>query len=100
MKTKYRYLTPLAFAVLLAASPTVSPAQVEVGPGGVTVVPHHDRDGGHGHGAAIVHGDNDHGVLTHGQGHGGPAVVIQGDRRDHGGSHPSGHNPDRHDNRH
>ncbi len=100
MKTKYLYLTPIAFAVLLAISPTVSRAQVEVGHGGVTVGPHHDSGDGHGHGGPVVHGDNDHGVEAHGQGHGNPAVVIQGDHGDHGGGHPSDHNSDRREDRH
>jgi len=94
-----RFLTPLAFAALLSFSPTSSFAQVEVGPGGITVGPHHDNDG-HGHGAAVVHGDNDHGVQTHGQGHDGAAVVIQGDHGGRGSDHRSDHNPDRPDTRH
>lgn len=100
MKNRFRHIKPLALAALLALAPAVSQAQVEVGPGGVTVGPHHDGAVGQGHGVAVVHGDNDHGVQTHGQGHGAPAVVIQGGHGDLGGGHPSDHNLDRHENRH
>lgn len=103
---KYQRLLPLCFAAALTIVPGASLAQVEVGPGGVTIGAHHDRDVGHGqrHDAPVVrenHG-NDHGQI-HGDAHGGPSVHIDSPSvhvdNGHSGSvndQSDDHHPDRH----
>jgi len=94
-KTKFALFGTIAVAVLVAVNPTVSLAQVEVGPGGVSVGPHHDRDHAPAHGAD-VHVDTDH--ATHGTGHGDAVTVQSGhsDHSDHGNDHTP-HTGDHHD---
>lgn len=95
---RFALFGPIAVAAVIAMSPTLSMAQVEVGPGGVTVGPHHDRDHAPDHGAG-VHVDTDH--ATHGTGH-GDAVTIQNghtDHIDHGDDHAA-HTGDHHEDKH
>lgn len=96
---KYRLFLALCFAAALAIAPGTSFAQVEVGPGGVTVGPHHDRDAGHGrvHDVPVVRGnhDNDRGQ-THGDAHAGPTVRIEGGHGGQSDDHSNDHRQDRH----
>lgn len=74
----YKLMISIGFIAAIAiASPGPAVAQVEVGPGGVTVGPHHDQGAHPGsHDAAPVHSSvpEDH---TTGSAHGGPAVRIE-----------------------
>lgn len=97
---KSKLLAPIMIVSALAFSSTASVAQVEVGPGGIAVGGHHDRDDSHGHGAPVVRDDHDGGHgQTHGrsQGHGdAPAIVIEGGHRGQADDHHGDQRDDHH----
>lgn len=83
----------LVLIATIAAAPTASFAQVEVGPGGATVGAHPDQNGSHGHvSPPAVHEDHGHVQVQHPGDNHGPSVHVDTGQPRHGTD--ADHRPD------